>query len=85
MTTLQFRCEDVGVACKSVTTADSKDELVAKVAEHARKIHRVELTQTLTDYAVANVTERGDRRKAAKAKRGAAHRETATTEPAPLE
>ncbi len=84
MTTLQFRCQDVGVACKSVTTADSKDELVAKVAEHARKVHGVELTETLRDYAVATVTEKGDRRKARKAKRSAAEPEAASTEPAPL-
>jgi len=56
---LQFRCEDVGVACKSVTKADTADELVAKVADHARKKHGVELTQTLVDYAKTKVTETG--------------------------
>ena len=56
---LQFRCQDVGVACKSVATADTADELVAKVAEHAREKHGVELTQTLIDYAKTMVTETG--------------------------
>lgn len=52
---LEFRCADVGVACKSVTTADSKDELLAKVAEHAQKVHGVALTETLVDYALTTV------------------------------
>lgn len=54
---VQFRCEDVGVACNCVTTADNADELVAKLAVHARKDHHVELTQTLIDYAVTQVTQ----------------------------
>ena len=33
---MQFRCEDVGVACKAVTHAPTKEELVAKVAAHAK-------------------------------------------------
>jgi predicted small metal-binding protein len=53
--TLEFRCEDVGVACKAVTTADSKEELVAKVGDHAQKAHGVALTDTLVDYALTKV------------------------------
>lgn len=53
---LQFRCADVGVECKSVATAESEEELVAAVAEHARKVHGVELNQTLVDYAKTTVT-----------------------------
>lgn len=49
---VQFRCEDVGVACKTVSKADTADELVAKVAAHVRQDYQVELTQTLIDYAV---------------------------------
>lgn len=52
---LEFRCEDVGVACKAVTTADSKEELVAKVGDHAQKAHGVALTDTLVDYALTKV------------------------------
>lgn len=55
--TLEFHCADVGVACKKVTKAESKDELVAKVAEHARQKHGVELNATLVDYAVTQVRE----------------------------
>ena len=53
--TLEFRCEDVGVVCKAVTTADSADELVAKVADHAQKAHGVALNDTLVDYALTKV------------------------------
>jgi len=53
--TLEFRCEDVGVACKAATKAETKEELLAKVAEHAKKAHGVELTETLVDYALTKV------------------------------
>jgi predicted small metal-binding protein len=49
---LEFRCQDVGIACKNVATADTADELVAKVGAHAKKTHGVELNSTLIDYAV---------------------------------
>lgn len=52
---LQFRCQDVGVACKNVATAESADELVAAVAAHAKAKHGVELNQTLVDYAITKV------------------------------
>lgn len=53
--TVEFRCQDVGVVCRHVTTADSADELVAKVAEHARQAHGVELNDTLIAYATTKV------------------------------
>lgn len=56
---VQFRCADVGVACKNVATADTADELVAKVAAHARDVHGVELNATLVDYAVTKVRPAG--------------------------
>jgi predicted small metal-binding protein len=52
---VEFRCADVGVACRARTTADTAEELVAKVAEHAKAKHGVELNQTLIDYAVTEV------------------------------
>lgn len=55
---LEFRCQDVGVACGTVTRADNAEELVAKVAEHARTKHHVELNDTLVDYAVTKVRPR---------------------------
>lgn len=56
---LEFRCQDVGVACKKVTRADTAEELVEAVAEHARSQHRVELNGTLIDYAVTKVRPAG--------------------------
>ena len=56
---LEFRCEHVGVTdCKAATVADSKDELLAKVAAHARDTHGVELNETLINYALSTVTEK---------------------------
>lgn len=52
---LEFRCRDVGVACRGKVTADDPDELVDKVKEHARTAHDVELTQTLVDFAKTKV------------------------------
>jgi predicted small metal-binding protein len=52
---LQFRCRDVGVACRGEVTADDADQLVEKVKEHAQKAHGVELTQTLIDFAKTTV------------------------------
>ncbi|MFP5219800.1 MAG: DUF1059 domain-containing protein [Actinomycetes bacterium] len=57
--TLEFRCADVGVACKNVARAEDADALVAVVAEHARTAHGVELNQTLIDYAVTKVRPAG--------------------------
>lgn len=53
--TVQFRCEDVGVACKNVAKAETADELVAAVAAHAKAKHGVELNATLVDYALTKV------------------------------
>ncbi len=57
--TLEFRCQDVGVACKNVARAETAEELVAAVAEHAKTKHGVELNQTLVDYAVTKVRPAG--------------------------
>lgn len=55
---LEFACHRVGVTdCSTVATADTKEELLAKVAEHARTAHGVELNETLIDYALTTVRE----------------------------
>ncbi len=56
---VEFRCADVGVACKNVATAPDAPALVAAVAAHAKKAHGVELNQTLIDYAVTKVRPAG--------------------------
>lgn len=57
---LEFRCQDVGIACRNVARADTADELVAAVGEHARAKHDVELNQTLVDYALTKVRPTDD-------------------------
>ena len=53
---LEFACARVGVVdCSLVARADTKDELLTVVAEHARKVHHVELNETLIDYALTTV------------------------------
>ncbi|MDH3681902.1 MAG: DUF1059 domain-containing protein [Acidimicrobiia bacterium] len=55
---LEFACERVGVTdCKHVATADSTEELLTKVAQHASDAHGVELNDTLVDYALTTVRE----------------------------
>lgn len=56
---VEFRCEDVGVACKNVAKAENAEALVAAVAAHAKAKHGVELNQTLIDYAVTKVRPAG--------------------------
>ena len=56
---VEFRCQDVGVACKNVARAETADELVAAVAKHAKDKHGVELNRTLIDYAVTKVRPAG--------------------------
>ncbi|MDP9435661.1 MAG: DUF1059 domain-containing protein [Actinomycetota bacterium] len=56
---VEFRCQDVGVACKNVARAETADELVAAVAAHAKSKHGVELNRTLIDYAVTKVRPAG--------------------------
>ncbi len=56
---VEFRCKDVGVACKNIARADTPEQLVAAVAEHAKAKHGVELNQTLIDYALTKVRTSG--------------------------
>ena len=57
--TVEFRCADVGVACKNVARAETADELVAAVAAHAEAKHGVVLNATLVDYALTKVRTTG--------------------------
>lgn len=55
---LEFRCENVGAVCGAKVRADTEEELLAQIADHADKVHGVpELTQTLVNYAKSTVTE----------------------------
>ena len=37
-----FRCKDIGMRCEFEATAKNEDELVKKIAEHAREAHNME-------------------------------------------
>lgn len=49
----KFSCRDAGAeGCGWRATAGTEDELIAKVAAHAQKVHRVKnVTQTIANYA----------------------------------
>lgn len=38
----RIRCEDVGMDCDFAAMADSEDELLDLVREHARRVHGIE-------------------------------------------
>ena len=38
---LFFRCKDICVSCGFEATAETEDELMKKIAEHARKAHNM--------------------------------------------
>jgi predicted small metal-binding protein len=52
----EFSCRTAGAeGCGWKTRAATEDELVAKVAEHARKVHKVKnVTDTIANYARAS-------------------------------
>ena len=53
---LEFRCEDVGVVCGGKVQADTEEDLLKKIAEHAAKAHGVpDLPETLVAYATSVV------------------------------
>ena len=55
---LEFACSRVGVTdCKNVAVADSAEELLSAVAQHAQDAHGVELNGTLINYALTTVRE----------------------------
>lgn len=37
----ELHCRDVGFDCKAVVVAESDDEVLAQVAEHAKSVHRM--------------------------------------------
>ncbi len=55
----EFSCRAAGAeGCGWKTRAASEDELVAKVAEHARKVHKVKnVSDTIANYARASARQ----------------------------
>ena len=44
-----LRCRDVGFDCDGVVRAESEEELLRQVAEHAQAVHDVEVTPELAE------------------------------------
>jgi predicted small metal-binding protein len=42
-------CRDVGFDCEGVVRAESEEELLRQVAEHAQTVHDVEVTPELVE------------------------------------
>ena len=51
--TKTFECSHGGVVCRARIEGETEEEVLAKAVEHARKVHKVDLTQaqTLARYA----------------------------------
>ncbi|MGC8676498.1 MAG: DUF1059 domain-containing protein [Candidatus Micrarchaeia archaeon] len=47
-----FACKDIGMDCGFTATANSEEELMAKIAEHARTAHNM---QSIDDATMAKV------------------------------
>lgn len=53
---LELHCADLGVVCRGTVRGRTKEELLAKVAEHTASKHGVpQLNQTLVSYALTKV------------------------------
>lgn len=48
-----FECSHGGVVCGAKITGETQEEVLAKAVEHAKSVHKVDLTQaqTLARYA----------------------------------
>ena len=49
---LSFACKDIGMDCGFTATASSEEELMAKIAEHARTAHNM---QSIDDATKAKI------------------------------
>lgn len=59
MATKSFECKHGGVPCGAKITGETEEEVLAKAVEHARKVHKIDLTQaqTLARYAQSLIRE----------------------------
>ena len=42
MASYGFKCKDIGMDCDFTASAKTKEELMPKIAEHAKNAHRIE-------------------------------------------
>lgn len=55
-----FECKNVGVVCNFRTSGETDDEVMQKLAEHGRRVHGVDLTQSRTLQRYARSAIRDD-------------------------
>lgn len=57
--TKSFECKHGGVPCRAKITGETEEEVLAHAVEHARTVHKVDLTQakTLARYAQSLIRE----------------------------
>jgi len=56
--TKSLSCADVGANCNWTTTAETEEELMKKVAEHAREEHEgMKITPELVEKIKSNIKE----------------------------
>lgn len=61
MSEYDLRCVDAGASCRGHIRADNEDEFRAKLADHLKKKHKVEVpNETVIDYLAA--VAQGERR-----------------------
>ena len=51
------RCREVGFDCEGVVRAESEEEVLRQVAEHARIVHNVEVTPDLAKEVKALIKD----------------------------
>ncbi len=49
-----FECKNIGMNCGFKTTANTEDEMLAKIAEHAKTVHHMD---KIDDETMAKVRE----------------------------
>lgn len=49
------RCQDLGFDCDAVVRSGSEEELMAQVADHARKVHHVTVTDDMANQVRSKI------------------------------
>ncbi len=52
-----IHCRDVGFDCDGVVRAETEEELLQQVAEHAKSVHDVEVTPELVEQVKGQIRE----------------------------
>jgi len=47
-----FACKDIGMSCGFIAKAETEEQLLKKIAEHAKKAHNM---QTIDDATMAKI------------------------------